>query len=336
MQIREIASLIHKVNAKFAIILCHQNADPDAICSAYAFSKLLKRIKPDLEMIIASPEGISRLSKVILQHMPIKIHEEKPPFDMADLIIMLDTNTIQQLGDWGDSVKSAKSPIIVIDHHASHPETEKIAKIYIFDEEASSTCEIIYNLYRELGVKLSEDEAKALFLGITFDTKHFILAKSRTFKVLADLIEAGVNAQEALSTLSLPMDLSERIARLKACQRMRLMRVENWIIAFSHVGAYQASAARALIELGADIALVAGEKDGEVQMSLRSTREFYEKTGIHLGRDLARPLGEALRGMGGGHSTSAGVNGFGDHETAIKRAMEILKARLNQSLRDLE
>jgi nanoRNase/pAp phosphatase (c-di-AMP/oligoRNAs hydrolase) len=137
-----------------------------------------------------------------------------------------------------------------------------------------------------------------------------------------------VNPQEELSSLALPMDFSERVARMKACRRAKIMKVGNWIIAISHVSAYQASAARALVDLGAHVAAVAGQKNGKVEISLRCTRDFNQVTGIHLGRDIAKPLGEYLQGMGGGHATAAGVNGTGQMEKALKRCLRLVKEHL--------
>ena len=79
------------------------------------------------------------------------------------------------------------------------------------------------------------------------------IASSTTLKNIAELIDAGVNAQETLAMLSLPMDFSERVARLKASRRTKLFKINEWIIALSHVSAYETSAARALIELGAHV-----------------------------------------------------------------------------------
>jgi len=124
------------------------------------------------------------------------------------------------------------------------------------------------------------------------------------------------------------MDFSERVARLKASRRTRLFRVGDWLIALSHVSAYQASAARALVELGAHVAAVAGEKNGSLEISLRSSLEFFKKTNVHLGKDVAKQLGEYLHGMGGGHATAAGVNGQGDVEIGLKRCLWLLKDRL--------
>jgi len=328
MSFRKITEILDELNAKLVVLLCHHNADPDAVCSSYAFASLLKRLKPQVEVEIGASQGISRLSKHLLQFLHINVNVQ-PSVEKADVIVLLDTNTIQQLNNLAERVKSSKAPIIVIDHHASHPETEKLAEVCITNEETSSTCEIVYTFFKEMNVKPSEDEAKALFLGIAFDTRHFVLANSSTLKTIAELIDAGVNVQETLPLLSLPMDFSERVARLKACRRARLFKISEWIIALSHVSAYQASAARALIELGAHVAVVGGQKDESVEISLRCTREFHTKTGIHLGRDIAKPLGEFLHGMGGGHASAAGVNGVGDVETGLKRFLRLLKERLS-------
>ena len=327
MQIHKITELIDARKAKLAVLLCHLNADPDAVCAALAFSQLLQRLKPELNVEVAAAQGPSRLSKSLLDHLPDKLTAE-PRIEDADVIILLDTNTVQQLGEWGDRVKRSKAALIVIDHHASHPETEGLATLTVADEKASSTCEIVYRLFKEAEADLTPTEARALFLGIAFDTRHFILANSLTFKVLADLVEAGVKAEETLSLLSLPMAPSERIARLKASRRLRLVKVNEWLVAFSSVSAYQASAARALISLGAHVAVVAGKKGERLQVSLRATQDFHKETGVHLGRDIAKPLGEFMQGMGGGHAVSAGVNGVGDVEACLKRCLRLLRDRL--------
>jgi nanoRNase/pAp phosphatase (c-di-AMP/oligoRNAs hydrolase) len=328
MTFADIIKILDETHASFVLLLCHHNSDPDAICSAYAFQGLLKKVKPNVTVEIGAGQGISRLSRHVMKHIPITVNTQ-PSVEKADVIVLLDTNTIQQLGELAGRVTKTAVPIIVIDHHAAHPETEHIAKLCITNEEATSTCEIVYNFYKQLNTKPDLNEAKALFLGIAFDTRHFVLANSLTFKTIAELGDIGVNAHETLSMLALPMDFSERVARMKACRRAKLLKIENWIIALSYVSAYQASAARALVDLGAHMAAVAGQKNEKIEISLRCTREFNQVTGIHLGRDIAKPLGEYLQGMGGGHATAAGVNGTGDVETGLKRCLRLLKEKLS-------
>ncbi len=328
MRVQKIKALLDQHKAKHIVLLCHHNADPDATYAAFAFSRLLKRLNPSLEVKIAAAQGPSKLTKSIMQSLPVELTAE-PRLDEADVIILLDTNTIQQLGAWGECIEAAGAPLVVVDHHARHPETERLATIYVGDDTASSTCEIVYDLFKEASIEIGQSEATALFIGIAFDTRHFILATSATLKAVADLVDSDVNAQEVLPLISLVMDESERVARLKASQRAKLLNLGKWLVLLSHVNAYQASAARALIRTGADVAIVAGRKGGEIQTSLRSSRDFYEKTGVHLGRDIAKPLGEFLHGMGGGHAVSAGANGKGSLEAVLNRCARLLKKRLD-------
>jgi phosphoesterase RecJ-like protein len=328
MTFTDMTKILDEAHASFVLLLCHHNADPDAICSAYAFQSLLAKCRPNMTAEIGTGQGISRLSKHILKHIPITVNSQ-PNVEKADAIVLLDTNTTQQLGRLAERVTKTKAPIIVIDHHAVHPQTEQIAKLCITNEDASSTCEMVYNFYKQLNTKPDLNEAKALFLGITFDTRHFVLAKTSTFKTISELSDIGVNPQEELSSLALPMDFSERVARMKACRRAKLIKRGNWIIALSHVSAYQASAARALVDLGAHMAAVAGQKNEKVEISMRCTRDFNQVAGIHLGRDIARPLGEYLQGMGGGHATAAGVNGVGSVEKGLKRCLRLVKEKLS-------
>jgi nanoRNase/pAp phosphatase (c-di-AMP/oligoRNAs hydrolase) len=328
MTFTKIIEIIDETRAKFVLLLCHHNSDPDAICSAYAFQGLLKKLRPNVIAEIGTGQGISKLSKHLLSHLPISVNLY-PSVEKAQVIVLLDTNTIQQLGRLSERAMKSTAPIIVIDHHAAHPETERLAKLCVTNEEAASTCEIVYSFFKQSNAKPDLDVAKALFLGIAFDTRHFVLANSSTFKTIAELCDVGVNAQDAVALLSLPMDFSERVARMKACRRAKLLKIGDWIIALSHVSAYQASAARALIDLGVHMAAVAGQRNDSIEISLRCTREFNQRTGIHLGKDIAKPLGELLQGMGGGHATAAGVNGVGDLETGLKRCLRLLKEELS-------
>jgi phosphoesterase RecJ-like protein len=330
MTFKEIIKIIEESQANNILLLCHQNSDPDAVCSAYAFQELLKKIKPNLKIEIGTGEGVSRLARNLLRFLPIYVNLN-PNIDNAQMIVLLDTNTVQQLGPLAEKVTRAKIPIIVIDHHSAHPETMKLCTLCITNEEASSTCDIIYDFYKEENLKPQINVAKALFLGMAFDTRHFVLANSSTFKAVADIVDSGVIAPEVLSMLAMPMDFSERVARIKACRRAKVVRIDKWIIALSQVSAFQASAARALIDIGAHVSAVAGQKDNRVEISLRCTREFAKNAHIHLGKDVAKKLGEFLDGQGGGHAMAAGVNGKGNLEAGLNYCLNLLKDNLTKN-----
>ena len=330
MTMQNILQILEETRASFVLLLCHQNADPDAIGSAFAFQGLMKRLFPNVVVEIGAGEGISKLSKHLLEHLPITV-SMKPSVENSEVIVLLDTNTVQQLGKLSDTVAKSTAPIIVVDHHAPHPETLEKVKLSITNDKASSTCEVVYNLFKQVNVKPDVHEAQALFLGIAYDTKHFVLANSSTLRTISELCDLGVDPQETIVLLSLPMDSSERTARIKACRRARLVNINDWLIAFSHVSAYQASAARALIDLGAHAAAVAGKRNDSVEISFRCTREFIKVTGIHLGKDVAKPLGEVLEGMGGGHDAAAGANGIGTVDKVLKLCRQIFKEKLSKT-----
>lgn len=330
MKFSNILDLIDEKVTASILILCHSNADPDALGSAYALQGLFKKLRPANEVVIGTEQGINNLSKNILNFIPIQF-DSNPNVDKADFIILVDTNTIQQLGSLANKLKLNKIPIIVIDHHIPHPKTKKIAILSITNESSPSTCEIVYSFYKELKLKPGLNESNALFLGIASDTRHFTLGNPSTFKTIFELGEIGVNSKKALSYLSLPMSFSERVARIKACKRVQMHIFNKWIIAFSFVSSYQASAARSIIDLGAHMVAVAGKKGDQIEISLRCTNEFNKKTGIHLGKDIAQPLGDYLQGMGGGHTSAAGLSGQGEFEAAFKQCLSLINQFITNS-----
>ena len=87
-------------------------------------------------------------------------------------------NTIEQLDQVEDIIQKSAAPKIIIDHHFPNPETTKICKLCILDDKAAANCEIVYKLFRQAKAKPDFNEAKALFVGIAFDTRHFALASS--------------------------------------------------------------------------------------------------------------------------------------------------------------
>jgi bifunctional oligoribonuclease and PAP phosphatase NrnA len=327
MNFNDIIQQLKEQQATFVLLLCHKSADADAVCSAYAFQGLLKRFMPDLVVEIGAPQGINKPTKQLLESLPITVNL-KPNIESASALFLIDMNTVEQLDEIVDRLKASKAPMIIIDHHAPSPDTLGICKICIINEQAAATCEIIYQMYQEANIQLTLNEAKALFTGIAFDTRHFALGDSDTFRIAGGLVNAGVDAQAMLALFQNPIDNSERLAKLKACKRAKIEKIGEWIITLSHLSAYEASAAKSLVDLGAHMAAVAGKKNGKLEVSLRCNRDFTEKTGIHLGKDIAMPLGEALGGVGGGHAMAAGVNGKGEVENALDKCLKLLQVKI--------
>jgi nanoRNase/pAp phosphatase (c-di-AMP/oligoRNAs hydrolase) len=314
----------------FILLLCHRNADADAICSAYALQSLIKKFIPNAVAEIGCPQGVNKPSKLLLELVPINVNLN-PNIESADIIILVDMNTIDQLDQVAEILKKSLAPKIIIDHHSPNLETTRICKLCIIDEKAAANCEIIYKLFRQAKTKLDLNEAKALFIGIAFDTRHFALASSSTFQIISKLVAKGIDAQETLAQFALPIDPSERLAKLKACKRAKILKINRWIVAISHVSAYQAAAAKALVDVGAHVSAVAGLKNGKIEVSLRCTRQFTEQSGVHLGKDIATSLGKYLQGVGGGHAMAAGVSGTGEIESTLKQCLLLLREGITKN-----
>ena len=326
MKTRELIKFLNNFSPKKIAIIGHKNADPDAICSMYALSYFLKNLHRDAEISIIA-EDVNKISEKIISELNLKVKSNftfKP-----EIIILVDANNLVQIGKLKEYLPS-NVPIIVIDHHIAHPETDKISQFKIIDEKATSSSEIIYKILRETNLKIEPKIALALLIGILYDTRRFTIISDEIFSIVLDLLKAGASYDKALELLRTTMDRSEKLARLKAAQRAVIHKIGEWIIVTSYVSAYEASACRAFIDLGADVVFVASEKEEEVRISARATSEFFEKTGINLARVMEK-VGHVIGGVGGGHPTAAGANGTKNAQEGIKEALKILEKEIIKS-----
>jgi len=302
----EVCKLIS--SSKSIAIVTHKNADPDAFFSAYAILKLVEKLceaKADLYF----PESISAATKRVVEYFSLKIdYLSKGIKDKEyDLIFIVDTGSPEQLGEYVELISKNNIKIVLIDHHFTHDFFLKRAILYV-DSNAKSTAELVYQLYKECGVHISKDVAQYLLVAILYDTRQFSIARPLTFKVAGELLEIVGEYRSLAGIIKAPMDVSEKIARLKASMRMDLYKAGDYLIAVTNVGAYEASAARAILDLGADMAFVISEND-TVRISARAKQNIIKRLGIHLGRDVMVKLGELMGGTGGGHDAAAGAEG---------------------------
>ncbi|HZD12801.1 MAG TPA: DHH family phosphoesterase [Candidatus Binatus sp.] len=288
-------------------LFCHQNADPDSVCSAIGLKKLVETGSHGVNGAISCPRGISAPTKQLVRNLGLPMPEFKVTGEIG-VAVMVDTNNLEQLGsDLSRQIVQSSCPLVVIDHHQRHPDTEKLVKLGIIDPNSSSTAEIVASLYKVGHLPMDRVVAEALLAAVFVETRYFALANEATFQHAWDLARQGADPKTVPSLLAAPSGRSERMARLKAAQRLRIESLDDWIIVVSEVGSYQSSSARALLSLGGDISIVAGKVKELARVNLRSTEKFHRSTGIHLGRDVAIPVGSALGGSGGGHPTAAGL-----------------------------
>lgn len=311
------------------IVTAHRNADPDAVGSAYVVRNVLRRRGFDARLLF--PEGINQVSKRVVRELiglePSGFEDEAPK--ESALVIILDTASYEQLGGLSEFAKQVMK--IVVDHHGSNAIVSD-AELAVYDPGARATCELVYLLVRHgLGENLGREELEALLAGIVYDTRHFLLATPRVLRVAADIIDEGADIDKVLKALqSPPPDISQRIARIKAAKRMHVIRANELIAAVTHVGAHEASAARALLDLGADLAIVVSAHGSETRVVARAKKVVEEKYGIHLGRDVMEELARRLGGGGGGHSQAAAMSTKASLERVLSETIRVVEEILRK------
>ncbi len=297
------------------VVLVHGNADMDALGSAYA----LKHAFPNTD--IFAPNGIDRVCKVVTEKIEVAILEECD-LDAYDHIVIVDTSSPDQLDLEGDVPKEA----IIIDHHIPTGKWDGY-EIYC-DENRTSCCEIIKDLLDEFDIELDRDTALMLIGGMITDSGHFEHAKPELLITFADVMKKyDICMDEAYNLTQAPMSMSERIAVMKAMERIKFDRVGTMIVATSYGGSFEASSCKAIITAGADVAFVGSQRDDEFRISARATQESVRK-GIDVG-NLMKGIGKETMSDGGGHAGAAGLSGIGDTEALLSicmsRTMEVFR-----------
>jgi nanoRNase/pAp phosphatase (c-di-AMP/oligoRNAs hydrolase) len=298
---------------KNVLYLCHRNADPDAIGCSFALSRAFGGT-------IGATDDLSRTGASLADILGAQILIN-PPMDDYDLVVIVDTSVKTQLGD------RLPASYALIDHHLDEGLLE--GALFFIQKPTKSTAEIVWTILKENGRKIEEKIALGLMAGLIADTGRFKRASPGTFLAAAEILKAGrFDYEKAQEALSVPPDLSQRIALLKAASRAEVTRQGDWLVACTVVNSFEGSAAMALVDLGADVAFVAGRhgKDDRIRISARSSRGAARR-----GINLAKILGDVARahdGDGGGHRSAAALEATGDPSAILdacrKRLLECL------------
>jgi len=310
------------------IILSHLNADPDAIGSSIAVFEFLK--SRGLEPRMAAAGGVNALARNLIKKLDYKI-EINPSLDDTDTIVLVDTSSFSQLSPM--DLRAFNGRLFVIDHHIPEEELKAKALAGVFDERMTSAAEIVYKLLKEENFAFNKNTCLALITGIVTDTAHLQFARPETLRIIAELLEASqMDYPDVLNFITIPTEPSRKIAHLKSASRMEIEKLGEWIVALSHVSSFEASAARALVKIGADVAFVCSVEKGEARVSVRATNAFVKKTGINFAKDYAPRLVKSLSGSGGGHVAAISVNGRYDGTEAdlLKLCLGLLEALMGE------
>jgi bifunctional oligoribonuclease and PAP phosphatase NrnA len=140
------------------------------------------------------------------------IEDFKPAaFTDRDCVVVLDTGTWNQLGDFGDWLKASPLPRAVVDHHLTQDDLGGEAYV---DTKAEATGRMAHEIIRALGAPISPAAANHMFMALATDTGWFRHPNTTaaTFALAAELTTAGAN----------PTFLYERLYEAAPLARLRL------------------------------------------------------------------------------------------------------------------
>lgn len=293
------------------LILLHSLADVDAVGSAVA----LKEHFPNLTIGVV--ESINKSAKKLAE----KLNEDyivNPELKNFEKIIVLDTSNPSQI-----LPLKVDNPI-VIDHHFETNSWQN-SLIYI-DSKKSSCAEIIYEILKFADFSLTKKSAIALLCGILTDSGKFRYGNANTLKTFAEIMEkADVKIEKVISLIEDEEDISQKIANIKALQRVSFENYKNCIIAITQVSAFESSASKIILMAGADIVFVGNQKGKEFMIIAKARNHFAEK--VNIGK-LMNEIGKEVNCGGGGHSGAGGINGVGDVNAILRICVEKVKEKL--------
>ncbi|MBF0490890.1 MAG: bifunctional oligoribonuclease/PAP phosphatase NrnA [Candidatus Omnitrophica bacterium] len=180
---------------KRILVTTHHNPDADAACSALAMTLVLKKMGKITTLVDedALPSWLDFLpgAKTFYKNADIK-----PP--VFDLVIALDCGDRLRIGGVSKLINGQK--LINIDHHISN---DLFGDVNLVLLKSSSTCEILFDLFRSAKVKLTKDLAVLLYAGIMTDTGSFRYdnTTAKTHEIIVELMRFGLN----------PADLYQRL-----------------------------------------------------------------------------------------------------------------------------
>src|SRR5947207_15059280 len=177
----QVVELIEKKD-RFAIT-SHVRPDGDSLGSSLGLFWLLKALNKDVEVIMRDPAphaygqlpgaGSIRVTPAVAEGY--------------DAVFVIECSDIDRPG----LSDLEKQFVVNIDHHST---TELFGAVNWIDSTASAVGEMIYNLCKATGVRVSREIAECVYTALITDTGsfHFSNTTERTFKVASELVRTGV------------------------------------------------------------------------------------------------------------------------------------------------
>jgi phosphoesterase RecJ-like protein len=283
------------------LLMTHIRPDADGLGSQLALHDALTTLGKKPRVAIAS-KLLPRYE--FLDPHRATIEDFRPAqFADSDCVLILDTGTWNQLGDFGKWLQTSPLPRAVVDHHRTQ---DDLGGLRMVDTTAEATGRLAYEIIGALGTPLSPAAAHYLFMAVATDTGWFRHpnATAATFALCGELVGQGARPTELYEYLYEAATLARY--KLTAVALQKLTVVAGGKIAYTEIGLADYPACGAVpgdtedlinyprgVE-GVEIALVFIEQqDGGTKVSFRSRAADVSK--------LAEQFG------GGGHKLASGA-----------------------------
>ncbi|OZU89733.1 DHH family phosphoesterase [Virgibacillus indicus] len=162
------------------IIHRHVRPDPDALGSQGGLAEIVKQSFPKKNVYVTGEEEDSLRFLIKMDEIETSVYENA-------LVIVCDTANTARISD---NRYNLGEKLIKIDHH---PNVDEYGDLSWVDTGASSTSEMIFELYnfaKNYGFQLNNEAARLLYAGIVGDTGRFLFPSTtkKTFQFAAELV----------------------------------------------------------------------------------------------------------------------------------------------------
>jgi phosphoesterase RecJ-like protein len=176
---------------RFAIT-SHIRPDGDSLGSSLGLFWLLRALDKDVEVIMRD------LAPHSYQKLPgadsIRV---TPAVDRTyDGVFVIECSDIGRPG----LIDLEKQFVVNIDHHST---TELFGTVNWIDSTASAVGEMIYNLCKATGVRVTKEIAECVYTALLTDTGsfHYSNTTERTFKIASELVRTGVKPAKSAEAI---------------------------------------------------------------------------------------------------------------------------------------
>ncbi len=188
------------MNNEVFVITSHTSPDGDNAGSCIGLVKFLKKMGKKAYYVLDDyfPQNLS----FIYNTEKIYSSDEIKSIIKSDKYVLaaLDCGDIKRL-EIDENIIRNSSLLLNIDHHKSN---DLFGDINYVKDDASSTCELVYNILEEIDSSLIDyDIAMALYTGLVTDTGNFMYesASESSFLMAAELIGKGIDKQKIVRNI---------------------------------------------------------------------------------------------------------------------------------------